>query len=289
MIWTMMRMKLNKKNKFLYLSFLFILGCSNVQKDYDTIKPEYLILKGMNLKSSGEYSKALAFYEVALKKGEESSLLYEELGETYTKLGDYSKGIKYYEKALKKTSYTTDINRNLSYVYYLKGDYKRALEYLEKIYDNMLNLESKKLKGFLLIKNKKYKEALEYLKNLENEITVFDKTYYTNYVNLILKKGNSEDLSKVLYEIFNKYYDNIDGMTLYFYTKEKTTKDLEELEKELKEYIVTHEKNDNLYILLAEIEAKLKKFKEKELVLKFVSPKGKTEKNYIKLIGENYE
>ena len=253
------------------------------------MKPEYLIIKGMNLKKIGEYSKALALYKEALKKDEKSAILYEEIGETYTKLGDYSKGIKYYKKALAETEYSTDINRNISYIYYLKGDYKNSLKYLNKLYDNELDLESKKLKAFLLIKTNKKEEARNYLKNLENSIQSFDKTYYETYLNFLLKEKDYQELSKVLYNISNKYYSDSSAMTLYFTFKEKISKDLESLEKELKRYIVTQNGNDELYILLATLEQKLKKYKERDLVLRFVSPQGKLDKKYIKLLGEKDE
>ena len=243
----------------------------------------------MNLKKIGEYSKALALYKEALKKNEKSAILYEEIGETYTKLGDYSKGIKYYKKALAETEYSTDINRNISYIYYLKGDYKNSLKYLNKLYDNELDLESKKLKAFLLIKTNKKEEARNYLKNLENSIQSFDKTYYETYLNFLLKEKDYQELSKVLYNISNKYYSDSSAMTLYFTFKEKISKDLESLEKELKRYIVTQNGNDELYILLATLEQKLKKYKERDLVLRFVSPQGKLDKKYIKLLGEKDE
>lgn len=278
------------KNSFIFIFSLFILGCSSVDKNSsENIKPEYLIIKGMNLKKIGEYSKALALYKEALKKDEKSAILYEEIGETYTKLGDYSKGIKYYKKALAETEYSTDINRNISYIYYLKGDYKNSLKYLNKLYDNELDLETKKLKAFLLIKTNKKGEAKIYLKNLENNIYTFDKIYYENYLSFLLKENDREDLSKVLYKISDKYYNDTVAMTLYFTFKEKISKDLSSLEKELKKYIVIQGGNDELYILLASLEQKLKKYKEKELVLRFVSPEGKLDKKYIKLLGEKDE
>ena len=278
------------KNSFIFIFSLFILGCSSVDKNSsENIKPEYLIIKGMNLKKIGEYSKALALYKEALKKDEKSAILYEEIGETYTKLGDYSKGIKYYKKALAETEYSTDINRNISYIYYLKGDYKNSLKYLNKLYDNELDLESKKLKAFLLIETNKKEEARNYLKNLENSIQSFDKTYYETYLNFLLKEKDYQELSKVLYNISNKYYSDSSAMTLYFTFKEKISKALESLEKELKRYIVTQNGNDELYILLATLEQKLKKYKERDLVLRFVSPQGKLDKKYIKLLGEKDE
>ena len=140
-----------------------------------------------------------------------------------------------------------------------------------------------------MIKTNKKEEARNYLKNLENSIQSFDKTYYETYLNFLLKEKDYQELSKVLYNISNKYYNDSSAMTLYFIFKEKISKDLESLEKELKRYIVTQNGNDELYILLATLEQKLKKYKERDLVLRFVSLQGKLDKKYIKLLGEKDE
>ena len=140
-----------------------------------------------------------------------------------------------------------------------------------------------------MIKTNKKEEARNYLKNLENNIQSFDETYYETYLNFLLKEKDYQELSKVLYNISNKYYSDSSAMTLYFIFKEKISKDLESLEKELKRYIVTQNGNDELYILLATLEQKLKKYKERDLVLRFVSPQGKLDKKYIKLLGEKDE
>ena len=140
-----------------------------------------------------------------------------------------------------------------------------------------------------MIKTNKKEEARNYLKNLENNIQSFDKTYYETYLNFLLKEKDYQELSKVLYNISNKYYSDSSAMTLYFTFKEKISKDLESLEKELKRYIVTQNGNDELYILLATLEQKLRKYKERDLVLRFVSLQGKLDKKYIKLLGEKDE
>ena len=140
-----------------------------------------------------------------------------------------------------------------------------------------------------MIETNKKEEARNYLKNLENNIQSFDKTYYETYLNFLLKEKDYQELSKVLYNISNKYYSDSSAMTLYFTFKEKISKDLESLEKELKRYIVTQNGNDELYILLATLEQKLKKYKERDSVLRFVSPQGKLDKKYIKLLGEKDE
>ena len=278
-------MKRILRNNFFILGMLFIFGCSSVEnRDIEKVDSKYLILKGMNLKKVGKYSQALELYEKALKYNKKDNILYKELAETYIKLGEYSKGIKYYKKALDISDYKMDISKNLAYTYYLNDDYDNSLNYINRLSETELDIESKKLKGFLLIKNKKIKEAKNYLKETEEEINIFDKIYYSSYIEFLEKNNYNEELEELFTNISNKYYDNIDAMTLYFVKKEKNCKDINELEKELKRYIVNKESNDELYILLGEIEYKLKKYNESKMSLKFVSPEGRMNERYIKLI-----
>lgn len=257
------------KNNIILLGILFLVGCSsNIPKE----NSDYLILKGSNLKKSEEYSKALDVYKLALKEDNKNLILLEEMGDTYTKLGDYSEGIKYYKKALKLNPSKESIIKNLSYVYFLEKDYKNSLKYIDELYENELDLESKKLKGFLLIKNHKTKEAKDYLNRLEKEINSFDEVYYKNYTEFLEKNNFNDDLVKVLNDISNKYYDNPKAMTFYFLEKEKICHNYNDLEKEIKRYIVSGDAETEIYILLAEIENKLKKFEEEKMILKFVSP-----------------
>ncbi|WP_300328991.1 tetratricopeptide repeat protein [Fusobacterium sp.] len=281
----MIQMKKRLKNNFFIFILLFIFGCTSVEnRESENIDSKYLILKGMNLKKVGKYSQALELYKEALKSNGKDSILYQELGETYIKLGDYSKGIKYYKKALEISSYKMDINKNLAYAYYLEKDYSNSLDYINKLSERELDTESKKLKGYLLIKNKKLKEARDYLKSNENNIDVFDEVYYNSYLDFLEENNYNEDLQEVFNKIYEKYYNNLDAMTLYFRKKEKNCKDIVELEKELKRYIVNERTNDELYILLGEIEYKLKKYKESKMSLKFVSSEGKMSERYINLI-----
>lgn len=281
----MIQMKKRLKNNFFIFILLFIFGCTSVEnREVENIDSKYLILKGMNLKKVGKYSQALELYKEALKSNGKDSILYQELGETYIKLGDYSKGIKYYKKALEISSYKMDINKNLAYAYYLEKDYSNSLDYINKLSERELDTESKKLKGYLLIKNKKLKEARDYLKSNENNIDVFDEVYYNSYLDFLEENNYNEDLQEVFNKIYEKYYNNLDAMTLYFRKKEKNCKDIVELEKELKRYIVNERTNDELYILLGEIEYKLKKYKESKMSLKFVSSEGRMSERYINLI-----
>lgn len=281
----MIQMKKRLKNNFFIFILLFIFGCTSVEnREVENIDSKYLILKGMNLKKVGKYSQALELYKEALKSNGKDNILYQELGETYIKLGEYSKGIKYYKKALEISSYKMDINKNLAYAYYLEKDYSNSLDCISKLSERELDTESKKLKGYLLIKNKKLKEARNYLKSNENNINVFDEVYYNSYLDFLEENNYNEDLQEILNKIYEKYYNNLDAMTLYFRKKEKNCKDIVELEKELKRYIVNEKTNDELYILLGEIEYKLKKYNESKMSLKFVSSEGRMTERYINLI-----
>lgn len=281
----MIQMKKRLKNNFFIFILLFIFGCTSVEnREVENIDSKYLILKGMNLKKVGKYSQALELYKEALKSNGKDNILYQELGETYIKLGEYSKGIKYYKKALEISSYKMDINKNLAYAYYLEKDYSNSLDCISKLSERELDTESKKLKGYLLIKNKKLKEARDYLKSNENNINVFDEVYYNSYLDFLEENNYNEDLQEILNKIYEKYYNNLDAMTLYFRKKEKNCKDIVELEKELKRYIVNEKTNDELYILLGEIEYKLKKYNESKMSLKFVSSEGRMTERYINLI-----
>lgn len=281
----MIQMKKRLKNNFFIFALLFIFGCTSVEnREVENIDSKYLILKGMNLKKVGKYSQALELYKEALKSNGKDNILYQELGETYIKLGEYSKGIKYYKKALEISNYKMDINKNLAYAYYLEKDYSNSLDCISKLSERELDTESKKLKGYLLIKNKKLKEAKDYLKNNENNINVFDEVYYNSYLDFLEENNYNEDLQEILNKIYEKYYNNLDAMTLYFRKKEKNCKDIVELEKELKRYIVNEKTNDELYILLGEVEYKLKKYNESKMSLKFVSSEGRMTEGYINLI-----
>lgn len=285
----MIQMKKRMKNRiFIILSLLFIFGCTSIEnkenKKNKEIDSKYFILRGINLKKEKDFSHALELYEKILKNNKKDAILYKELAETYIKLGDYSKGIEYYKEALKISNYKLDINRNLSYVYYLEKDYVNSLKYINKLSEKELDIETKKLKGYLLIKNKKIKEARYYLRKNENDINNFDEIYYSSYLDFLEENNYDEDLREVLNKIYDKYYDNLDAMTLYFRKRQKNYKDINELEKELKRYIVDKKANDELYIILGEIEYKLKKYKESEMSLKFVSLEGRMSERYINLV-----
>ncbi len=271
---------MKKYSVVIFLVFI-LLGCSSTKITNPSLdKNEYIILKAINYKHTKEYSKALTYYNLALKNDPHNILILKEMGETYSKLEDYPKAIYYYKEALKSSSDDITILRNLSYIYYLSNDYKTSLFYLNKIYDKELDIESKKLKSYLLIKNNNTIEARAYSKNLENDINNFDLVYYKNYINFLNENNFYQDKDLVLNNISSKFYRNLEAMNYYFSIKLTSSDNYLELEKEIKKYIVSEKTNDDLYFTLAEVEFYLKKYHDGILALKFVSDYGKNTNRY---------
>ncbi|NME36104.1 tetratricopeptide repeat protein [Fusobacterium sp. FSA-380-WT-3A] len=286
MIW----MKMKMKNKIICILTLIILGCSSYEKRENTNdnleRPEYVILKGINLKQRGEYSEALVTFEELFKEDSKNKILLEEIAESYVKLGDYKKAIFYYEEAMKYSERDVRLIKNLAYTYYLDGNYKKSLESLENLYEKENDIETKKLKVFLLIKNN-LKISQEYLENVENKIENFDINFYDMYVNFLIDSGLDDRVKNMLNSFPTRFYLDSEAMNFYFQLKYKYSFDYEELEKELKKYIVLNnniEIKDEIYILLGEVEYKLKNYKESKNTLKFVSKNGRKNQRYLELV-----
>ncbi|SIP99126.1 tetratricopeptide repeat protein [Maribacter ulvicola] len=65
--------------------------------------------------NAGEYDKAITFYNDILDKGEHSSALYYNLGNSYYKINKIAESIYFYEKALLLSPNDKEIKTNLSY------------------------------------------------------------------------------------------------------------------------------------------------------------------------------
>lgn len=63
---------------------------------------------------SGDYEKAINLYQTSLQKGEESPVVYFNLGNCYYRTGKIGKAILYYERAALLSPNDEDINYNLS-------------------------------------------------------------------------------------------------------------------------------------------------------------------------------
>lgn len=278
------------KNKIICILVLIILGCSSYKQREninDNMKrSEYTLLKGMNLKQKGEYSEALVIFEEILDENPENKILLEEIAETYVKLGDYKKAIYYYEKAVLYSERDVQLIKNLVYTYYLDKNYKKSLEYIETLYENENDIETKKLKVFLLMKNNK-KVSSQYIINVENKIQNFDIDFYNVYVNYLENNNLNEEIENMLDNFPKRFYSDSIAMNFYFQQKYKYSNNYIELEKELKKYIVLNNNikiEDEIYILLGEIEYKLKNYKESESVLKFVSKNSRKNQKYVEII-----
>lgn len=285
----MIQMKM-MKNKIICILTLISLGCSSYNKrenrNNNLDKPEYLLLKGINLKQQGEYSESLVIFQEILKEDSKNKILLEEIAETYVKLEDYKKAIFYYEKAMNFSERDVRLIKNLAYSYYLDGNYKKSLEYLEKLYEKENDIETKKLKIFLLEKNS-FMISKEYFEEVENQIVNFDIDFYEMYIKFLNKNNSDKEIENILNSFPERFYSDSEAMNFYFQLKYKYSNNYNELEKELKKYIVINnntEIKDDIYILLGEIEYKLKNYTESKNILKFVSKNGIKNKRYLELI-----
>lgn len=278
------------RNKIICILTLITLGCSSYNKreniNNNLEKPEYVLLKGINLKQKGEYSEALVIFEEILKEDSKNKVLLEEIAESYIKLGDYKKAVFYYEEAMRYSERDVRLIKNLAYTYYLDKNYKKSLEYLEKLYEKENDIETKKLKVFLLTKNN-FEISKEYFKEIENQIESFDIDFYNMYIKFLDENNLDMEIKNILNSFPERFYSDSKAMDFYFQLKYKYSNNYNELEKELKKYIVINnnrEIGDNIYILLGEIEYKLKNYNESKNILKFVSKDGRQDRKYLELI-----
>ena len=160
----------------------------------------------------GEYSKALSYYEQALKIRQKSfpvnhpdlATSYNIIGLVYHNMGEYSKGFSYYEQALEikqkilpanHPSLTTSYN-NIGSVYDDMGEYSKALSY----YEQALEIEQKSLSanhpslatsysniGSVYDDLGEYSKALSYY---EQALEIYQKTLPANHPDLATSYNN---------------------------------------------------------------------------------------------------
>ena len=177
--------------------------------------------------ATGDYSKALEYYEKSLKirlsvLGEnhpDVATSYNNIGSVYDDMGDYSKALEYYEKSLRIRLSVLGENHpdvassynNIGFVYGATGDYSKALEYYEKdlkiglsvLGENHPDVASSYNNiGSVYYNMGDYSKALEYLeKSLRIWLPILGENHpdvATNYNNIGSVYYKMSDYSKVL-------------------------------------------------------------------------------------------
>jgi len=103
----------------------------NRSKDLDS--GEYTFIRGMNLYQKGQKREALDVYLRAYEKTPRNPVLVKEIGLLYGESGDYDKALEFFQKAEKLDKRDRNVRENLAYLYYRKGDGKRAMEQIRQI------------------------------------------------------------------------------------------------------------------------------------------------------------
>jgi len=158
---------------------------------------------GNQLLYSGEYSKAIDRYFIALNMFSNDSLykvqianLYNNIGVSNKSLGQYQIAIEYHIKALKIREQINDTAglvmsyNNIGHIYYLWGEFNKTAEYfnkainLSKIQGDEINVAilSNNL-GSVYIELNQYSKALNYF---EKALIIYQKLGYDLYSSIIL-------------------------------------------------------------------------------------------------------
>ncbi|GAA6615745.1 tetratricopeptide repeat protein [Scytonema sp. NUACC26] len=113
----------------------------NIIKGNSTEEAETIMNLGYNYFKSGEYAKALVYFQQGLrffvedKDRNGEKLAWNAIGVTYSKIGDYQKAIEYYEQAITISKEMGDLGTygsvisNLGAIYRNLGDNQKALDY----------------------------------------------------------------------------------------------------------------------------------------------------------------
>lgn len=173
-----------------------------------------------SLKRAGNYEEALKIFnrqlEANIKSGNKKELgkNYNNVANVYSDKGDYEKSTEYYFKALKLAEKEGDlhmqavINFNVASNYFNAGKADHSKEYLNKAIEKakvnkgdgeILGLCYNMLGG-LANEEKKYAEALEYLKNAEIVFTELNKQEWLGnvYVQLAYLFSDMKDHKKAI-------------------------------------------------------------------------------------------
>lgn len=88
--------------------------------------------EAMGFASSGDYQKAIVYFEKALEINPNYDRAYYNLGLAHFSLGQYREAITYCEKAIEINPAYLKVYRNLGDIYISLGRYKEAIVYWEK-------------------------------------------------------------------------------------------------------------------------------------------------------------
>lgn len=217
-------------NIFLISCIVWLTGCAD--------KNEY-VAQGMQYIEEAQYLEAVALFEKAEEKGEESRQVNRGLGIAYMGLADYESAIAYFVEALNDSngvpdSMDYDINYYLAAAYYKNGQLKES----EETYDTIIDLKSREaiayeLRGKIRLEMGRYEEAME---DFDRAIELEDEDYemLLEIYKVLESEGYAEAgrgyLEHALEEGKKSMSDTQKGMFYYFLGEYETARQI--LEKE---------------------------------------------------------
>lgn len=260
------------KKYLILMSFIFIFGCSNVDKNLNLENEKnILLLKGVNSYSNGEKQRALNYYNKVLKLDSKNILALRESGIIYSQFGKERKAKERFEKVLEIDKSEGLSLKYLSYLEFENKNYLKCIEYLDRIPDSILTEKEIILKGYSYYLLEKYSKSLEnYSKvNLRNILENEDVT--RSYIEVLNKSYKKEKVYQKLLDLSNVENFNYKSTLIVADNFIENFKDYSQAEKVLKLYLNKNPLEKNILLKLIEIYYLQGKNNEAEKLLELIT------------------
>ena len=161
---------------------------------------------------NGEYTRAINFYDKALKNGfKDKKLIYNNLGNVYLQLDKIDKSIEFFSFALENDKNNKIIINNLIKAELKNKDFIKIEELLNKAKDideNYYEFLINKADFFVL--KKQFNEAIDLLNEIITQAKNSNPNAYIMLCKIYFTKGEIEKGKKIINQITNLYPNNID-------------------------------------------------------------------------------
>ena len=257
-------MKNSQKTLFLGLS-IFLIGCSNTQKDNKEI--EYSILRGVNLSKQQQYEKAMVEYQKAYSLDPENLILLKELGYCYYQFGDYNRAKEFWTKALEISPKDDNTIKNLATLYYKERDYDKVFDVVSQSYNPNSDYYLK-LKALINYETGDKIEAYELFRKMKRES--FDEECTLKNMELLKELDKKMELYSFMRESYSIFMDNKEYTLRYTQNLVELYNMNREAQEILLDYIVRNGNDENILSQLREMYLKDGDIQKAESVYKLI-------------------
>lgn len=267
--------------------FSIFLGCSNTNSTKNAHryngKEEYFLLRGENFSQEKKYVEAIKEFEQAKKMNSKNVITLLEMGYCYGELGDEQTAVEYYKNALLIDPKNKIALKNLAFISYKNKNFDIAEQYLANFPKNFEDSFVLRLKGYIAVEKKQYKNAYQTLAKAHAVIKEYDEELYQKSAEVLRALNEENALYTFLENRYVLHRNNPRFVAFYGSTLDKTENELLSSEKVLKRYMAENPKDDMLLIILAKNNIKQNKLREAGNILTLVSNKSLYTTQYIEV------